>query len=292
MSVAFCVGTGRCGTTFLSRVAAEEPGVAASHERLRLSATFHMYCAWNEIPVDPEGFLVDRRLAVAQDLRAHAVSFESSALLSHSVAPLDEAFAAQWVLLVRRPDHTVGSFAVRHWYPEPPALGDPGRPPSYREGQEPRHFFGRMLPRGAEGWARFCAATPLGRIAWFWQARNRAILRQLAALEPDRVRVVRLEELDVDGYRALARHLGWAATISDERFEGLVGERINAGPRAPRAPEDWTASERQEFEREVADVAAALGYEHRLDALAAGAPVLREPVPTVQDAWRRLAPDA
>ena len=42
--VAFCVGTGRCGTTFLAEVAGREPGVAASHERLRLGATFHMFC--------------------------------------------------------------------------------------------------------------------------------------------------------------------------------------------------------------------------------------------------------
>ena len=44
MTVSFCVGTGRCGTTFLVKLAELEPDVAASHERLRLPATFHMFC--------------------------------------------------------------------------------------------------------------------------------------------------------------------------------------------------------------------------------------------------------
>ena len=58
--VGFCVGTGRCGTTFLAQVAGREPDVAASHERLRLGATFHMFCQWHALPIDHEGFLRDR----------------------------------------------------------------------------------------------------------------------------------------------------------------------------------------------------------------------------------------
>jgi hypothetical protein len=148
--VSFCVGTGRCGTTFLARLAGLEPEVAASHERLRLAATFHLYCKWNGLAVDPEGFLIDREAAVRADLADHRVSFDASALLSHSVAELAERFDARFLLLVRRPEQTVASFAVRRWFVDPVARRDASLPPSYREGEEPRHFFGRNLPRGAE----------------------------------------------------------------------------------------------------------------------------------------------
>src|SRR5438093_567511 len=79
--VAFCVGTGRCGTTFLAQLGEREPLVASSHERLRLGATFHMFCKWHGIPIDSEGFLRDREDAIRQDLTHRQFSFECSALL-------------------------------------------------------------------------------------------------------------------------------------------------------------------------------------------------------------------
>jgi hypothetical protein len=288
MSVAFCVGTGRCGTTFVSALAAREPDVAASHERLRLAATFHLYARWYGLPVDPEGFLVDRELAVRGDLERHRVSFESSALLSHSIEVLYDRFRARVLLLVRRPDHTVGSFAVRGWYERVPARGDPALPPTYREGEEPRHFFGRLLPRDPDEWARWTACTPLGRVAWFWAARNRAILEQLGRLPTSNVRIARLEELDFDGWYEIAGFLGFRPTLDRAGFEALASARPNTGPRPPRRPYDWSATEAHEFEAEVARVAGALGYEWRLDRLRAGAPVLDGPAPTVAEALFRL----
>ena len=111
--VSFCVGTGRCGTTFLAQVAGLEPEVASSHERLRLGATFHMFCKWHGIALDPEGFLLDREEAVRRDLAERRCSFECSALLSHSLEELFERFRARFLLLVRSPADTVASFAVR-----------------------------------------------------------------------------------------------------------------------------------------------------------------------------------
>src|SRR2546423_6775014 len=88
--VSFCVGTGRCGTTFLAQLAEREPDVASSHERLRLGATFHMFCKWHAIAIDSEGFLRDREEAIRRDLTSRWFSFESSALLSHSLEELFE----------------------------------------------------------------------------------------------------------------------------------------------------------------------------------------------------------
>lgn len=288
--ISFCVGTGRCGTTFLARLAALEPTVAASHERLRLAATFHMYCKWNGIPVDPEGFLIDRVQAVAEDLRTRRCSFESNALLSHSLAELSARFDARFLLLVRSPAETVASFAVRGWFLEPAVRADPSLPPSYREGEEPRHFFGRNLPRG-EAFARWRSLTQIGRLAWFWTARNHAILEQFASLPADRCRIVRLEDLDLQRYRSVAEFLGWRPSIDDETFARLAGTRPNAGPNPPRRHPDWSPTEIAEFEVEVARLADALGYTHQparlVQAQEQGTPPHR-PLPPLAEVLDRL----
>src|SRR5262249_49688956 len=198
--VGFCVGTGRCGTTFLSAVAGREPEVASSHERLRLGATFHMFCKWHGIAIDSEGFLLDREAAVRADLGERRFSFECSALLSHSLEELHGRFGARFLLLVRAPHETVASFAVRGWFLEPIARANPSLPPSSREGQEPRHFLGRNLPHGAE-FLRWSRLSQIGKLAWFWQARNRAILEQFARLPATHCRIQRLEDLDFRGYQ-------------------------------------------------------------------------------------------
>jgi hypothetical protein len=268
--VGFCVGTGRCGTTFLAQAAGREPGVAASHERLRLGACFHMFCKWHGIPIDAEGFLLDREEAVRRDLAEHQFSFECSALLSHSVEELFGRFRARFVLLVRSPAETVASFAVRGWFMKPCARKDPGLPPSYREGEEPRHFLGRNIPHGAE-FERWTRLTQIGRIAWFWQARNRAILEQFRRLPEAHCRIQRLEDLDFPQYQELAQFLGWGSQIDAGVFAELARARLNAGPNPPRRFTDWSPAEAAEFEAQVAPVAEALGYEYRVQRLAAPA---------------------
>jgi hypothetical protein len=260
--VGFCVGTGRCGTTFLSALAAREPEVAASHERLRLAATFHMFCKWHGIAVDAEGFLLDREEAIRSDLTAHRFSFECSALLSHSLEELFERFRARFLLLVRNPADTVASFAVRGWFLKPIARQDPNRIPSYREGEEPRHFFGRNIPHGAE-FERWSRLTQIGKLAWFWQARNRAILEQFRRLPAAHCRVERLEDFDFERYCEVAEFLGWRSRLDAGTFAELAGARLNSGPNPPRPIATWSPLEASEFEAEVADVAEELGYEYR-----------------------------
>jgi hypothetical protein len=265
--VGFCIGTGRCGTTFLAQLAGREPEVASSHERLRLGATFHMFCKWNGIAIDSEGFLLDREEAVRRDLAERRFSFECSALLSHSLEELFERFRARFLLLVRRPDATVASFAVRGWFVKPCARKDPGLPPSYREGEEPRHFLGRNIPHGAE-FERWTHLTQIGRLSWFWQARNRAILEQFRRLPAHYCRVQRLEDLDYPRYQEIAEFMGWRSRIDPAVFAELARARLNAGPNPPRTLADWNPVERAEFEAEVAPLAEALGYEYRTRVLA------------------------
>jgi hypothetical protein len=264
--VGFCVGTGRCGTTFLAQLAGHEPEVASSHERLRLGATFHMFCKWHGIAVDSEGFLLDREEAIRRDLAEHRFSFECSALLSHSLEELFERVRARLLLLLRSPAETVASFAVRGWFIKPAARNNPNLPPSYREGEEPRHFLGRNIPHGAE-FERWTRLTQIGRLAWFWQARNRAILEQFRRFPASHCRIERLEDLDFPRYREIATFLGWRAQIGAGLFAELAHARPNAGPNPPRRFTDWSAIEAAEFEAEVTPIAEALGYEHRVRVL-------------------------
>ena len=271
MTVAFCVGTGRCGTTFITELLGREAVVAASHERLRLAACYHMFTKWHGIPSDAEGFLADREVAVATDLASHGISFEASALLSHSIAELHDRFDAHFLLLTRRPDACVASFAVRGWFLDPIAWRDRKQPPTIPDGANPRHFFGRNLPRGDEAFERWSKLTQLGKLGWFWVARNRAILEQLAALPPARRRWLRLEDFDYARYRAFGAFLGYRPTVDAEQFAALATSRPNTGPNIPLALDQWPEQGIREFEAEVAPLAEALGYEYRIAALQAGA---------------------
>lgn len=265
--VGFCVGTGRCGTTFLSELAGREPEVAASHERLRLAATFHMFCKWHRIGIDSEGFLLDREDAIRGDLAQRRISFECSALVSHSLEELFERFRARFLLLVRAPSEAVASFAVRGWFLKSCARRNPNLPPSYREGEEPRHFLGRIVPHGAE-FERWVKLSQIGKLAWFWQARNLAILEQFSRLPAAHCKIVRLEDLDFDHYGEAAEFLGWRTQLDAGTFEKLAHARFNAGPNPPRRHTDWSPVEAAEFEAEVAPVAAALSYEYQTKSLA------------------------
>jgi hypothetical protein len=282
-TVAFCVGTGRCGTTFITELLGLEPEVAASHERLRVAACYHMFTKWHGIPSDAEGFLVDRDQVVADDLATRRISFEASALLSHSVAELHARFDARFVLLVRRPDECVSSFAVRGWFLEPIAWRDRSKPPTIPDAANPRHFFGRNLPRGDAEFERWSKLTQLGKLGWFWAARNRAILEQLAALPPERRSWLRLEDFDHARYLALAGFLGFQPTVDAERFAQLAETRPNTGPNLPLALDAWPEQGIREFEAEVAPIAEAFGYEYRIAALKAGASPLALPARDLTD---------
>ncbi len=282
-TVAFCVGTGRCGTTFITELLGLEPEVAASHERLRLAACYHMFTKWHGLPSDAEGFLVDRDQVVASDLSTHRISFEASALLSHSIAELHARFDARCLLLVRRPDEVVSSFAVRGWFLEPIAWRDRSKPPTIPDGANPRHFFGRNLPRGDAEFERWSKLTQLGKLGWFWAARNRAILEQLAALPPARRSWLRLEDFDHTRYLALGEFLGLRPTVDAARFAQLAQSRPNTGPNIPLTLGAWSEQGRREFEAEVAPLAEAFGYESRIAALEAGATPIASPARDLSD---------
>lgn len=286
--VGFCVGTGRCGTTFFARLSSREPGVAASHERQRLGATFHMFCKWHGIAVDPEGFLSAKEDEIRRDLATDRFSLECNALLSHSLEELFQRFQARFLLLIREPASTVASFAVRGWFENTPVRGNASLPPSYRDGEEARHFLGRNIPNGAE-FDRWRELTQIGRLAWFWQARNLAILDQFRRLPMSHCRVQRLEDFDYPSYRDVATFLGWQPQVGAATFDELARARLNAGPNLPRVMSDWNSVEVAEFEAEVGRLASTLGYAYHGNVLAEqSGPVAIKPLASLSGVLQEL----
>ncbi|NER39632.1 MAG: hypothetical protein F6J93_37805 [Oscillatoria sp. SIO1A7] len=289
--IAFAVGTGRCGTQFLQRVLATEPGVAACHERNRINETFHRYCQWYRLPVDKEGFLQEKEKEIRQDLVENNFSFESSSYLSLSIPELYDRFGAKFVMLVRRPDRVVNSLWVKGWYREPYIQADPEKALGYQPQPMDHHFFSRIAPMGAifEPWNKM---SRIGKIAWFWNAINLAIAEQFAKIPETHWRIVKLEDLSYNTYLELTEFMGFESAVPEERYREIASGRPNALPKR-YAITDWSDAEISEFEAQVQPGAEHFGYEYRVSNLPLPSPPeAQEPAPQetnlVRGAWQKL----
>jgi hypothetical protein len=264
--VAFALGTGRCGTTFIYRVLALEPEVAAWHERHRFADAFHRYCQWYGLPVDHAGFLATKEVGIRDDLCTHAISFESSAYLSFDVLELYERFKARFLLLIRRPDLVVNSYVTKGWYTEPLHRNNVALAPGYQpDFKHAHHPFSRILPTGseAEKWGHY---TQVGKLAWYWRIVNAKVMDLFDQLPSTHWRIIRLEELSYSTYLSIADFIGFEPAVSEQQYSALVSERPNRVEPA-RAVQDWSEQEIAEFEAEVGGLAEKLGYVWRVGEL-------------------------
>jgi hypothetical protein len=254
----FAVGTGRCGTTFLYRVLRQEPQVAASHERNRLLESFHKYCCWNELAVDEAGFLAEKEREISEDLAGAEISFESSGHLSLSIPSLYEHFQARFVLLVRNPLAVVASYVRKGYYQDRYVQRDTTLALGYQPGQAFHHYLGRIVPRGDQ-FQRWNDMTQVGKVAWFWKALNQRTLELLEPIPQEHRAIVRIEDLDFERYQSVTQMLGFDSALDEQQFNGLRNLRPNSSASSLQLP-SWSADEISEFENEVGDLAAELGY--------------------------------
>lgn len=284
-NIAFIVGTGRCGTQFLSKVLALEPDIASVHERNPFNETFHRYCKWYGIPVDHEGFLKTKEREIEVDLQNHDYSVESSAFLSLSIQELYDRFNAKFILLVRRPDQVVNSYRHKGWYSNPIDRADSHLPPSYQENREPHHFLGRIIPSGEEflHWEKM---TQVGKLAWYWNALNSQVLDQFSEIPQSHWRIQKLEDLSYGQYLEIAQFVGFSATVSEAEYLQVANRRPNAKNNASYQKQTvkgtvqeryssftldmWNQTEVTEFEGEVATIAEELGYPYLINTLRPG----------------------
>lgn len=263
--IAFAIGTGRCGTKFIYKVFDLEPNVASVHERNPLNETFHRYCKWYDIPVDSEGFLHTKETEIQADLNKFQFSFEASAHLSLSVEELYQRFNAKLILLVRTPHEVVNSYLRKGWYERSVIRGDPNLPPSYQESKHFHHFLGRIVPSGQK-FQQWQQMTRVGKLAWFWNALNEKVLEQFKNIPSSNWRIYKLENLSYDKYLEITEFAGINSEVTPKKYAKLAQTRPNSFSDV-RSIQSWTDQEIEEFEAEVAPMAAHLGYEHKISKL-------------------------
>jgi len=255
----FALGTGRCGTTFLYKVFAQERMIASHHERHPLSDTFHRYVKWNHLPVDHAGFLAIKEEGILNDLESHEVSFEASAYMSFSVKELSERFDARFILLLRDPHKVVNSYIQKGWYEKEIIRDDVNKAVNFQPKMKlPHHSFSRIIPTGVEGekWASY---TQVGKLAWYWNALNRKCIDQLKQLQKDKYKIIRLEDLSHDTFISLEPLFGRKFQTIKEDYENLVKSKPNK-LHPQRTVESWSAKEREEYHAEVQNLAMEYNY--------------------------------
>jgi hypothetical protein len=231
--VAFAVGTGRCGTRFLSEMMKKEAAVASAHEKHPLSDTFHRYCKWYGLPVDHEGFLATKERSIATDLTKKPFSFEASAYVSLSLEELFIRFKPKFILLVRSPEKVVNSYLRKGWYQRPLDLKDTSKIPSYQASEYFHHFLGRTIPKGDELTA-WNSMSRVGKLAWYWKTLNAEVLRQFDSMPTENWRIVRLEDLDYECYRSLCSFIGFDSRVTEKVFQRTSNRRPNFFKNPPK----------------------------------------------------------
>lgn len=264
-STGFAIGTGRCGTKFLSKVIELEADVASTHERSPLNDTFHRYSKWYNLPMDHEGFLQRKESTILKDLETHTYSFEASPFVSLSTPELYKRFKSKFIFLVRSPEKVVNSFLHKGWYQESVDKACKNLPPSYQGNREFHHFLARVMPLGEE-FERWKSMTRVGKIAWYWNAFNKRIIQDLSTLPENCWRMVKLEELTYERYFEVAQFLGFNVTVSKNQYDELTQLRPNRRRNLP-AIALWDAREILEFETEIYPMSKELGYEYRMSYL-------------------------
>ncbi len=252
------VGTGRCGTHFLTALFQQEGDVLALHESDPLNEAFHRYCRWNRLPVDDAGFLDIKSREIEAAQRTGKLFFEASAYLSLSIRLLFDAFAPRFILITRDPVDTVNSLWSKGWYEAPYRKSLSAAAVGYHAIGAPHHFFSRPVPCGSkfDDWQALCR---IGKLGWYWSMLNREVLAQFEQLPKDSWTVVSLEQLDHNAYLRLAAFAGIEPKLSAAQFRRIADKRPGALP-GQRPLWSWSAIELEAFAGQVANVAQRLGY--------------------------------
>ena len=256
--VAFAVGTGRCGTTFLADILNTDRAIASYHELHPLEDTFHRYCKWNRLPVDDQAFLANKQRQIAEDLSRGKSYFESSAYLSTAVQELYGRFGCKFVLMTRSPEEVVGAFYEKGFYSAPIVKGDNDLAPGMQEQERSHHFFARIIPR-SDQFDKWNALTRVGKIAWYWSIINSLVFEQFKELPESSYRVQKLENLDFDTFAELIEFFGFDLNISERKYNKITKARPNKFKKKYRYS-DWNDLEKAEFHTQTESVNAQLSY--------------------------------
>jgi len=229
---------------------AEDPTIFSCHIETPEADSFNEYCAWHELPVDSAAFLETRQQRIDEGAQSGRMYFESNPYLSLSVRLLFERFDARFIHTVRRPEDVVNSHFIKGWYARPMTRSDARLAPGFQTGWQTNHFFGRMVPTGAE-YERWSRLTRIGRLAWMWNTVNLRVAEQTEDLPPERMRMVFLNDVDHEVYLELHAFIGGRQPMSAKQFDRIRSSRPGKAKKH-RSPADWSMDETREFLEETA----------------------------------------
>jgi len=277
----FAVGTGRCGTKFISKLFEEEPQIASCHERNNFNETFHRYCVWNNLRVDHEGFLQTKEEEISNDLITNDFSFEASAYLSLSIVHLYKRFASKFILLTRDPVDMVNSYySGKNMYEMECQKQDSRLAVGYHGKMRPHHFLGRIVPNGKE-FLRWKELTRVGRLAWMWNTINLRVIEQFRQIPRGNSMIMRLEDFGYQKFPEIGRFFGISPSLSAKQFQAIADSRVNAFKVEKRTIGDWSEREVSDFVEQTREGIKALGYgavveRHLMECSAHASPALEE----------------
>ncbi|HAA12633.1 MAG TPA: hypothetical protein DCE41_13450 [Cytophagales bacterium] len=254
----FAVGTGRCGTHLLESLMKAVKGVDSNHIQDLLGDSFYRYAAWNEIPVDMEGFFAPRAQWIAEASKKGKMYFESNPYLSFHMAELAERFDAKFIFIYRNAEAVVKSHVVKGWYGDELAYGNGDKVPGFQYHMQPNHFFGRMVPRGKEAYDSWAKLTRVGKISWMYRTVNERVHQQMQTM-PERVFPLKVEDLTYAKYQELVKFLGMSKVPSEKEYKEIFEAR--PGKSKKSTEQTWNDQEWAEFREQVAPANQLLGYD-------------------------------
>lgn len=257
--VGFAIGTGRCGTKLAHVLMNNEKGVASSHERNAIADSFHRYCQWYCLPVDDEGFLETKRCEIKNDLAKFDFSFEASAYLSLSVKCLHAEFGGKYILFVRNPESVVNSYITKGWYLNPSYRANSMLAPGFQPNQvNIHHSFSRIMPSGVD-YEQWNSMGRIGKLAWYWNTLNDAILQQFQEIPPEDTMIIRLEDYNFCKYKEMLSFLGRVPSLTEMQFERISNSRPNRSKKTMSCGL-WSQNDWNEFSHLVAPMAKRFDY--------------------------------
>ena len=260
-NISFAVGTGRCGTKFLSKVLDFENSVASTHEKHPLNDSFHRYAKWYNLNIDHKGFLWHKKNSIIQDLNYKKHSFEASAFLSLSIEELYTEFNAKFILLVRNPEKVVNSYVKKGWYENDILISDGNKLPTMQNIEKFHHFLGRTLPKDEDNLHRWRNMTIVGKLAWYWNALNSEVIKQFERIPSENYLIVKLEDLDFLEYQKIIGFLSIKnSSVSEKDFISISSAKINTNG-TNTTDIFWNDLHLKEFNQETQPMRQLLGYE-------------------------------
>ena len=121
----------------------------------------------------------------------YGISFEASSYPSLSINELYPQFDAKFILLIRQPDLVVNSYWTKGWYAHKYVQADPDEALGYQQHPQDHHTLSRIAPSGRK-FRTWNQMSRMGKIGWFWNAINLAVVEQFASLPETHWRIVKL----------------------------------------------------------------------------------------------------